>query len=146
MASFDSRAFTGEVPAYLPTDSCVCQTVVDIDWSRAVSIAVGNVVRLLELPPSVRVVDYTLLTDDIDTGTTAAAGFGELNAAGTALGVTYESFSTVLQGGGVARSTSRVPALTGNTDNTRTLALVFTGAAAGTLVGRKAKLLLSLEG
>jgi hypothetical protein len=148
MSSFKTKTALGIKPMVLPDDADVSIVRIDIPLDAAENtngaLGVSDVITVCELPPTVKVNDYTLFVDDIDTGTTAVFDFGELDAAGTAIATAYVTGSTVGQAGGVARA-STLAHLNAVTNTTRRLGIKFTGAQAGSLAGKKITLLLDLN-
>lgn len=149
MASFKTGAILGVKPLYLPDDAEVCGSPVEISWADAgAGIAANDIIQLAELPPSVELVDYTIVTDDIDgNGTpTVAFSFGVLNAAGTDLAEVYATGITAAQAGGIYRAAG-VAQLASDRQSTRRLGLKATGATAtAALTGKRAVVLLQLRG
>lgn len=143
MSSFKTKTALGISPLVLPEDGGARTVAVAIAFDDVAAIVANDVVTLCEIPPGVRVVDYDLFVDDIDTGTTAVFDLGELDAPGTGIALAYETGLTTGQAGGVARAT-KVAHLTSNKANKRTLGMKFTGAQAGSLAGKKGLLLLDL--
>jgi hypothetical protein len=147
MPSFRTTTARGLTPIVLPESGAVWETAIQIDWNDAGALLnINEIVNLCELPAGVQLLDFVLITDDIDTGATptAAATLGLLNAAGTAVSTAFRTGITVFQTGGVFRSDVSVPSL--DTPNvTRRLGLQFTGATAGSLVNRRGWLIMDLR-
>jgi hypothetical protein len=148
MSSFKTKTYLGIKPMVYPDDADVSIARIDIPLDAVENtngaLGAGDVITVVELPPAVKVNDYALFVDDIDTGTTAVFDFGELDAPGTGIATAYVSGSTSGQAGGVVRATTNAH-LNAASNTTRRLGIKFTGAQTGSLAGKKITLLLDLN-
>lgn len=158
MASFRTLCQQGIRPLSLPDAAQVETVAVDINWPDAgAGIAVNDVIQLCDIPPSVEVVFWKLVSDDIDSNASPTVAFtlGVLNAGKTAIGAAAsDNWSgnggiTVGQAGGaVAANTvgaNGANAFAGGR-SARSLGLVATAATAtAALAGKRATLLLDLR-
>lgn len=144
MSSFKTDIASGRRAVPNPESGAAIEVVIPIAWDQDgnASFSSGDIVALVEIPPGVKVVDYMLSTDDIDTGTTAAASFGVLNADGTDLAITFKSGISVFQSGGVHRCDVQFTDVASS--SSRRLGLKFTGASTGSLSGKVGRVLLKL--
>lgn len=106
------------------------------------TLAANDIVALCHLPAEHEIVDFTLQSDDLDTGTPAiAVSVGVLNAGMTDLvsGTNLLTTSTVAQAGGVARASVVDGLQLSTSDANRVVGVKVTTAAdtaaAGTLRG-----------
>lgn len=109
---------------------------------------VNDIIAIGTIPAGVDLVDYVLVTDDMDSNGAPAIAFtlGSLNAALTALATTYAAAQTTMQNGGLLRAANAAHWLESNA-TPRPVGIQFTAAAAtysGT--GKKAILILRLRG
>lgn len=142
MSSFKTGAALGVKPIVLPEGGAAIVSVIDINWDDVAAIAANDIVELCTLPAGVKIVDVLLQTQDIDTGTTAAATFGALNAAGTDIATAIATGITAFQAGGVYRlAVAHVETSAAE----RKIGLKFTGGQAGALTGKKAIVALTLR-
>lgn len=146
MTTTTTKAFTGVKSVPQPDSACLKLVPVDVEFATA-AYAANDLIKLVELQPGIGVVDYTFIFPDIDTGTPAFAfSFGELNAAGTDLDVTYASGLTAGQSTTIVRATTSVAAQSPTTA-TRVLAIkVTTAAATYAGSGKTGQVVLGLRG
>lgn len=88
MAKILSEAAAGRKNVPQPNSACVTAVPVEVNFVAA-AIGVGDIVSLVELPPGVQLVDYTVIAPAL--GGTPAFSIGEENAGGTDLAVVYEA-------------------------------------------------------
>lgn len=146
MTTTTTKAFTGVKSVPQPDSACLKLVPVDVEFASAAYVA-DDLIKLVELPPGVGVVDYAFIFPDIDTGTPAFAfSFGELNDDGDDLAVTYASGLTAGQSTTIVRATTSVAAQAAKTES-RVLAIKVTTAAA-TYAGadKVGQVLLGLRG
>ncbi len=104
MPTIETKFFTRVRNVPQPDSGCVDTVPVDIDFP-AVTFAVNDMIRLIEIPAGVTVQDYAFVFPDIDTGTPAFAfSFGVMNAAGTDLATVYASGLTAGQSNTIVRA------------------------------------------
>lgn len=139
MARILSEAFTGKKNAQQPVDGELCGALVEVNFTAA-AIAVGDIITLLDLPPGVQLIDYTLVTQAL--GGTPAFSIGEENAAGTDLTTVYEA--GMAANDNVVRATKSA-ASAANRYSTRRIALKAT-AAATAAAGKTMLVVLHLRG
>jgi hypothetical protein len=158
MALLKTKVAAGLKNVYIPDDAEVCGTTVEVEFdyllntstnTYATAVASGDIIELMTVPAGIEVTDWTIVTDDVDTGTTFVLSVGVLNAGKTDLAAgatdTWATGLTIGQGGGVARAATAAHYLGGKAAS-RVIGLKATGAQAGTLVGKKALVTLNLRG
>lgn len=157
MPSFRSRFVQGLAQLPLPETGVIETVAVDINWADAgATIAVNDVVQLVDIPPNVEVLDWKFITEDIDSNGTPTVAFslGVLNAGRTAIGGgandTWATGITAGQTGGAAlpnpASAQAINPLLGGRTTTRAIGLVATAATAtAQLAGRRATLILFIR-
>ncbi len=153
MASFRTAAHLGTRPLPLPEDASLTSVSADINWEDAgAGIAIGNGVKIADIPPGVDVVDWKFLSDDIDSNGTPTVAFtlGTLDTAGTAIATAWTAAGAITspQTSGVnvpTTTTAQVPFVSSRTAQ-RTVGLVATAAAAtAAFTGKRATLILGLR-
>lgn len=141
-------AYTGKFPVRVqPTDAGVYECLVPITFA-ATTYAGNDLIGLVRVPVGVRVVDWYIITDDMDTGGSPAIVFsiGTLDSisAPTDLGVTWKSGITIGQTGGVQRMDTTGAPLQAITAE-RAVALKVTTAAATYAASKTGILVLRLD-
>lgn len=150
MALYKSEQATGRRTVATPFQAGVAG--IRYEYTIEANLSAGDVVYMGDFPANkLTATDLILITDDLDSnGTpTITLSAGVLNAGLTALGGgandTWISATTVGQTGGVARSSTAAPYLSGPQEFTaRPLGIVVgTGAATAAMVGKKLVLIVN---
>jgi hypothetical protein len=132
MAKILSDVMTGKKSVPQPFDATVIQVAVPIVLP-AVAPALNDLLSLIELPPGVELVDYDVFAPQLDSNATPTNTFsiGSENAAGTDLGVVYETGLTAgrTAAGSVSRCTVAAQ-LAADKTTARKVSLKVTGAFA----------------
>ena len=153
MASFRTLAQQGVRPLVLPDDAELCSVCADISWPDAgAGIAISDVVQIADIPAGVELVDWTFVSDDIDSHGTPTVAFtlGSLNAGKTAISTAYTAAGgiTAGQAGGqnVPSGATAAACFTEGRSAARTIGLVATAATAtAALAGKRATLVMKLR-
>lgn len=141
MAKILSENAAGRKHSPQPVEAELCQSTVEVVFPAAV-VAINDIVQLVDLPPSVQLVDYTLICDTL--GGTPAFSIGVENAAGTDLATVYES--ALAPSGAVVRCAKPDAMVAGTAGaTTRRLSLKAT-AATTAAAGKKMLVVLQLRG
>ena len=148
MPTIETKFFTRVRNVPQPDSGCVDTVPVDIDFP-AVTFAVNDMIRLIEIPAGVTVQDYAFVFPDIDSGSAAFAfSFGVMNAAGTDLATVYATGLTAGQSNAIVRAPNSDAAQdAANNVLVRRLGIkVTTAAATYAGAGKTGTVLLSLRG
>lgn len=141
MAKILSENASGRKPSPQPTEAELCQSVVEVVFEDA-AVAVGDIVQLVDLPPTVSLVDYTLIGEAL--GGTPAFSIGVENGTGDDLAVVYEAGLSPSEA--LVRCAEADAALAGTGGGmARRISLKAT-AAATAAAGKKLTVILSLRG
>jgi hypothetical protein len=112
---------------------------VRIEHDFTAAITTADVLELCTVPPGMEVLDWTIDSDDLDTGAGLAFSVGVLNATKTAMlspAGTYVTAATIAQTGGLLRAGSTNHIRFGATQTDRVIGLIPTVNAAGFTNGR----------
>src|SRR5690349_19623403 len=132
MARFLSEVAAGRKSVPQPADAGVSIVSVQVILAAA-ALAVGDLLSLVDLPPTVELVDFDVIAPQLDSNgaPTLAFSLGHENAGATDLAVTYEAgliFGRSANGS-ISRATT-AGQLTADKTTARRLALKATTAAA----------------
>lgn len=148
MPTIETKAFTRVRNFSQPDCSEVETQPIDIEFP-AVTFAVNDMIRLVELPAGVMLQDYAFVFPDIDSGgPTFAFSFGVMNAAGTDLATVYAAGLTAGQSNAIVRAPNSDCATDAvNTALVRRLGIkVTTAATTYSGSGKVGQVLVSLRG
>jgi hypothetical protein len=153
MASFSTAARLGTRPMALAETAGVQYVSVDINWADAgAGIGVGNVVQLCEVPAGFDIVDWRVISEDIDSNASPTVAFtlGSLDAARTALTTAYCAAGAINAGatGGmnVPAGATAVACFSESRASARVIGLIATAATAtAALTGKRGSLILGLR-
>ncbi|VTU38280.1 hypothetical protein H4CHR_04384 [Variovorax sp. PBS-H4] len=148
MAKVLSEVLAGRKIVPQPFDATIMQVAVPLVLPAA--ITANDLLELIDLPPGVDLVDYDILSPQLDSNgsPTAAFSLGSENAGGTDLGVVYEAGLTFgrTANGSVSRAGTAAH-LAADKSVARRLALkVTTGAATYAGSGKTLVAVLHLRG
>ena len=148
MAKFLSEVLTGKKSVPQPYDALITKVPVTVVLPAA--LAVNDLLSLLEVPPTVELVDFDVIAPQLDSNgaPTNTFSIGVENAGGTDLATVYEAGLTAGRGatGSISRCSTAAPA---SADNSvaRKIALKVTGAFATYAgAGKTVLVLLHLRG
>lgn len=102
MSTFKSNAYIGGVP-FRPVADMPFQIAATILVPNGKALAANDVLKFFKLGADVRVLDVTLITDDLDTGAAITLDVGYTAAVASDVVDFFIDGSTVGQGGGVVR-------------------------------------------
>lgn len=102
MATFKSNAYIGGVP-FRPVADMPFQIAATILIPNGKALAQNDVLQFFKLGADVRVLDVTLITDDLDTGAAITLDVGYTAAVASDVVDFFIDGSTIGQGGGVVR-------------------------------------------
>lgn len=102
MATFKSKAYIGGVP-FRPTAEQPFQVAATVLIPNGTALAQNDVLKMMKIGANVRILDVTLISDDLDTGTTITLDVGYSAAVATDVPDFFIDGSTVGQAGGVVR-------------------------------------------
>lgn len=105
MATYQSKAFVGGVP-FRPTEEGVFTVASSILIPNGTALAVNDVFKFFKIGADVRILELTLLVDDLDTGTTAVLDVGYAAAVAADVPDFFLDGSTIGQTGGAATVTN----------------------------------------
>jgi len=153
MASFRTLTAQGVRPLALPETAQVSTVTADINWPDAgAGIAVSDVVQIAEIPAGVELIDWTFITEDIDSNgaPTVAFTLGSLNAGKTAIATAYTAAGGISAGqaGGqnVPSGATAVACFTEGRAAARTIGLVATAVTAtAALTAKRGCLVMKLR-
>lgn len=148
MAIIETKCFSGKKPLVLPDAADVETVAIDVEFP-ATAPSVGDLIRLCDLPPYTKVLDWALIFPDVDSnGTpTLAMSLGVENAGGTDLG--SEVWGTGLTAGQsttLVRNTTSLAAQGDSSVQRRIDLKVTTAAATYAGSGKVGQVLLQLQG
>ncbi len=149
MAKILSEVLTGKKSVPQPYDALISKVPVTVVLPAAAP-AVGDLLSLLDIPPSVDLVDFDVIAPQLDSNAapTNAFSIGVENAAGNDLATVYEAALTAGRGatGSISRC-STAAAATADNSSTRRIALkVTTAFATYAGAGKTVLVLLHLRG
>jgi hypothetical protein len=149
MAKVLSEVLTGKKSVPQPVDATIMQVAVTLVLPAAAPVA-NDLLELLDLPPGVDLVDFDILSPQIDSNgaPTAAFSLGHENAGGTDLGLVYEAGLTFgrTANGSVSRATTAAQLAAVNTAPRRLALKVTTGFATYAGAGKTVTAILHLRG
>lgn len=102
MATFKSNAYIGGVP-FRPVADMPFQIAATILVPNGTALAANDVLKFFKLGADVRVLDVTLITDDLDTGAAITLSVGYTAAVAADDTGAFVALSTIGQTGGVVR-------------------------------------------
>jgi hypothetical protein len=153
MSSFRTLTAQGIRPLALPDNAQVASVTADINWTDAgAGIAISDVVQIADIPAGFELIDWTFITEDIDSNGTPTVAFtlGSLNAGKTAISTAYTAAGgiTAGQAGGQNAPSGATAAacFTEGRSAARSIGLVATAATAtAALAGKRACVVLKLR-
>lgn len=105
MATYKSKAYIGGVP-FRPTEEGVFTVAQSILIPNGTALALNDVFKFFKLGADVRVLELTLIVDDLDTGSSAILDVGYSAAVAADVPDFFLDGSTIGQTGGVATVTN----------------------------------------
>ena len=102
MATFKSNAYIGGVP-FRPTEDGPFQIASTILIPNGKALALNDVLKFFKIGANVRILDVTLMVDDLDTGETNTLVVGYSAAVAVDVPDFFIDGSTIGQAGGVVR-------------------------------------------
>lgn len=105
MATYQSKAYVGGVP-FRPTEEGVFTVTSSILIPNGTALALNDVFKFFKIGADVRVLELTLLVDDLDTGTSAVLDVGYSAAVAADVPDFFLDGSTIGQTGGSATVTN----------------------------------------
>ena len=147
MAKYQSKQFIGQKPVVLPDDATAEWATIDIEFPSTAILA-NDLLQLVDIPISLKVLDWAIQFPDIDSGGSALAfSLGVENAGGTDLG--SEVWGTALAAGAAGATVRNALAACAQGDSTvvRRLSMKCTTPAttyAG--AGKVGQVILLLQG
>ena len=153
MSGFKTLTQQGVRPLALPDNAQVAQVTADINWADAgAGIAISDVIQIADIPAGFELIDWTFITDDIDTNgaPTVAFTLGSLNAGKTAIATAYTAAGGITAGqtGGqnVPSGATAAACFSEGRAAARSIGLVATAATAtAALTGKRATLVMKLR-
>lgn len=149
MARILSELLTGKKPGPQPYDGSVLQLPITLVMPAA-ALAVGDLLELVDLPPTVDLLDYDIVSPQLDSNgaPTLAVSIGEENAGYTDLANVYEAGLTPGRGatGNVVRSGTAAASQASNAAPRRIALKVTTAAATWAGAGKTVNVVLHLRG
>lgn len=130
MTKYYTDAATNKKPVPQPTDASIKMVAIDVAFP-SVNYVANELHQLIELPPGVSCIAYSIHFPDIDSnGTpTLVSSIGTENAGGTDLGVVWDAAMTAGQSNAVVRAATSSCAQEATTA-ARKVSMKFTAAAA----------------
>lgn len=145
MPKYQTKQFTSIKPFVTPDRAELCDSFAEIEWPTTALVA-NDLIELCTIPAGVEVLDFSIVTDDIDSATTLAYSIGVENAGGTDLGAeVWATGITAGRGQDSFRPTSSLCML-GDSSVDRKVALKITGAPTYIGAGKKGRVLFLLKG
>lgn len=105
MATYKSKAYIGGVP-FRPTEEGVFTVASSILIPNGTALALNDVFKFFKIGADVRVLELTLLVDDLDTGSAAVLDVGYSAAVAADVSDFFLDGSTIGQTGGTATVTN----------------------------------------
>ena len=147
MTKYYTDAATNKKPVPQPFDASVLQVAIDVAFP-SINYVANELHQLIEIPPGVQVVDYSIHFPDVDSNgsPTLVSSIGTENAGGTDLEVVWDAALTAGQSAAVVRAATANCAQEVTTA-TRKVALKWTTAAATYAgAGKTGQVVLHLRG
>ena len=102
MATYKSKAYIGGVP-FRPTAEQPFQVAATVMIPNGTELKANDVLKMMKIGADVRILDVTLIADDLDTGSTITLDVGYTAAVATDVVDFFIDGSTIGQSGGVVR-------------------------------------------
>lgn len=140
MPIFKSLFVTGHKP--VPVVDCSDVVAYRAEVSLPATLAAGDVIQIGSLPADHLLADFIVDSDDLDGGAALSLDFGVFNPAGTAISTDLKDgggsllTTTVGQGGGIARPTSKAFTRIEPETTNRSIGLIVGTAAATPVAGK----------
>lgn len=113
MATFKSKAYIGGVP-FRPTSEEPFQVAATVMIPSGTALVANDVIKMMKIGANVRILDVTLLTDDLDTGAAITLDVGYTATTAADVVDFFIDGSTIGQTGGVSKvSNGGTPAFAG---------------------------------
>lgn len=128
MSNIQSTNASGKVPSPIAMGQEVVQLRAEIALT---SFATTDVYEMVRIPANMKVIDWAVDVDDIDTGTAVVFKVGVLNSGKTDLdsgNAIWKTGLTTGQGGGVARMDTLTALRAGSATTERTVGIICTTA------------------